>query len=240
MVKDNFGKITALYEHSASLNPESIRRQRYNLTLFAEKKGFNNLRHYSDDGFAGTNTNRPAYQQLMEDIQNDKVRVLIVRDMARLTRNMKDYAQLCEELDMHGVRLIALNEKIDRLPAFIIDEHSGLQCELHGDYYFPILFDPEQENLEPLGKWGLMYHDHLKAEHPGRYAHLLLSGQLMDHLRQIDQQCKERFETMMEAYRQKWHITEALKAEDPMRWVQMMNNARNETEWCIAQELIFN
>lgn len=39
---------------------------------------------------------------------------------------------------------------------------------------------------------------------------------------------------------QKWNITEALKAEDPMRWVGLMNNARNEVEWFITKELIFN
>lgn len=131
MVKNMITKIAALYARSAAPNPENIRRQCSSLTNFAAMNGFNDLRHYSDDGYAGTNTNRPAYQQLMEDIRNDKVSVLLVRDMARLTRNMKDYARLCKELDTHGVRLIALNEKIDRLPAFIIDGYSGSRCELH-------------------------------------------------------------------------------------------------------------
>ena len=45
---------------------------------------------------------------------------------------------------------------------------------------------------------------------------------------------------MMAAYKQKWNITEALKAEDPMRWVGLMNNARNEVEWCIIREIIQN
>lgn len=125
MIKNMITKITALYARSAAPNPENIRRQCSSLTNFAAMNGFNDLRYYSDDGFAGTNTNRPAYQQLMEDIRNDKVSVLLVRDMARLTRNMKDYARLYKELDRHGVRLITLNEKIDRLPA------SGLRYELH-------------------------------------------------------------------------------------------------------------
>ena len=240
MYKNNLREITALYERSATLDPESIRRQRNNLTNFAKRHNFKNLRHYSDDGFSGANMNRPAYQQMMEDIRNDKVKVLIVRDMARLTRNMKAYAQLYEELDLHGVRLIAANEKIDRLPAFIIDEHSGLRCELHGDYYFPILFDPEQENLEPIGKWGIMRKKYLEDDRPGLFSRLLLTGKLMDHLRDIDTQANERFDALMDGYKRTWNITEALKAEDPMRWVGLMNNARATAEWEITTEIIFS
>ena len=75
------GKITALYERSAYPNPENIRRQRNNLATYASNKGFQNLRHYTDDGFAGTDTDRPAFNQLMEDIHNEKIGILIVRNL---------------------------------------------------------------------------------------------------------------------------------------------------------------
>ena len=234
------GKITALYERSAYPNPENIRRQRNNLATYASNKGFQNLRHYTDDGFAGTDTDRPAFNQLMEDIHNEKIGILIVHDLARLTRKIEALSDFTNELDLHGVRLIALNECMDRLPLFIIDEHSGLRCELHGDYYFPVLLDPEEEDEEPLGRWGLMAKQHMEEYHPGRFSRLLLTGKLMDHLRDIDREANEQFESMMAAYKQKWNITEALKAEDPMRWVGLMNNARNEVEWFITKELIFN
>ena len=234
------GKITALYERSGCSDPENIHRQRNNLATYASNKGFQNLRHFTDDGYAGTNTDRPAFKQLMDDIRDDDIGILIVRDLARLTRKMETLSDFYKELDLHGVRLIALNERMDRLPLFIIDENSGLMCELHGDYYFPILLNPEEEDEEPLGRWGLMATQHLEEYHPGRFSRLLLSGKLMDHLREIDREASEQFESMMAAYKQKWNITEALKAEDPMRWVGLMNNARNEVEWFITKELIFN
>ena len=56
MYKNTLKEITALYERSATLDPESIRRQRNNLTNFAKRHNFKNLRHYSDDGISGTNT----------------------------------------------------------------------------------------------------------------------------------------------------------------------------------------
>lgn len=234
------GKITALYERSACPDPENIRRQRNNLATYACNKGFQNLRHYTDDGFAGTDIDRPAFKQLLDDICKEKIGILIVRDLARLTRKMETLSDFNKELDLHGVRLIALNERMDRLPLFIIDEHSGLRCELHGDYYFPVLLDPEEEDKEPLGRWGLMAKKHLEEYHPGRFSRLLLSGKLMDHLREIDHEADAQFDSMMAAYKRKWNITEALKAEDPMRWVGLMNNARNEVEWFITKELIFN
>lgn len=240
MDNNNVKNITALYERSATLNPENIRQQFNDLTNFAKRHDYKNLRHYSDDGYSGANTERPAYQQMMEDIRNDRVSVLIVRDMARLSRNMEAYARFQEDLDLHGVRLIAVNEKTDRLPLFIIDEHSRLRSELHGDYYLPILFDPEQENLESIGQWGIMRKECLEADRPGLFSRLLRSGKLMDHLRDVDKQANERFDVLMEDYKRTWNITEALKAEDLMRWVRLMNRARHATEWNIVMEIIFS
>ena len=234
------GKITAMYERNAQLSPEKITLQRKELTACANELHFTNLRHYIDDGFSGMNDNRPAYKQLMEDIKNNKIGVLIVRDIARLTRDYKKYPVLENLFDKHEVRLISLTEKIDRLPPTITDVKSGIRYDLHGDYYFPRLSVVDQGIHKPIGKWGMMYRDTLKENHPGLYNRLFLSGQLYDRLHDVDTQANERFGNMMEAYKQKWNITEALKVEDPMRWTGLMNNARNEVEWFITKELIFN
>ena len=74
----------------------------------------------------------------------------------------------------------------------------------------------------------------------GRFSRLLLSGKLMEHLREIDTQANERFDALMDGYKRTWNITEALKAEDPMRWVSLMNNARDAAEWNIITEIIFS
>ena len=131
-----------------------------------------------------------------------------------------------------------MKEKIDRLAPTIFDEATGIRYDLHGDYYFPNLLDPEQENAEPIGKWGLMRQQYLQENHPGLFSRLLLSGKLEAHLRETDKQAGERFDTLMAGYKWSWNITEDLKAEDPMRWVGLMNNARAEAEMNVTAEIV--
>lgn len=83
-----------------------------------------------------------------------------------------------------------------------------------------------------------MHRKHLEEHHLGQYAHLILSGKLIDRLREIDKQATERFDTLMEGYSKEWNITETLKAEDPMRWVQLMNNTKAAAEWNITTEIV--
>ena len=126
----------------------------------------------------------------------------------------------------------------NRLAPTIFDETTGIRYDLHGDYYFPNLLDPEQENAEPIGKWGLMRQQYLQENHPGLFSRMLLSGELEDHLREIDKQANERFDTLMAGYKRTWNITENLKAEAPMRWVGLMNNARAEAEMNVTTEVV--
>ena len=131
-----------------------------------------------------------------------------------------------------------MKEKIDHLAPTIFDEATGIRYDLHGDYYFPNLLDSEQENAEPIGKWGLMHQKYLQENHPGLFSRLLLSGKLEAHLREIDKQAGERFDTLMTGYKRAWNITEELKAEDPMRWVGLMNNAMAEAEMNVTTEIV--
>ena len=70
------------------------------------------------------------------------------------------------------------------------------------------------------------------------FSRMLLSGELEDHLREIDKQANERFDTLMAGYKRTWNITENLKAEAPMRWVGLMNNARAEAEMNVTTEVV--
>ena len=176
----------------------------------------------------------------MEAIRSNKVAAVLVTDGTRLARNYQLFGKLVQEMNDNGVRVILGMEKQQYLPEHIHDDSNGLDYTLHGDYYFPILFDPEQENLEPIGKWGIMRKKYLEDDRPGLFSRLLLSGKLMDHLRDIDTQANERFDTLMDGYKRAWNITEALKAEDPMHWVGLMNNARDAAEWNIITEIIFS
>lgn len=131
-----------------------------------------------------------------------------------------------------------MKEKIDCLAPTIFDEATGIRYDLHRDYYFPNLLDPEQENSKPIGRWGLMRQEYLEKNHPGLFARMLLSGALEDHLREIDKQASERFDTLMAGYKRVWNITENLKADDPMHWTRLMNNARAEAEMNVITEIV--
>ncbi|MDR2568806.1 MAG: recombinase family protein [Oscillospiraceae bacterium] len=119
MTNQATGKITALLSRLSrddDLHGESnsITNQKAMLEHYAKKNGFGNLEHYSDDGYSGTNFERPQWKRLITDIESGKVGVVIVKDMSRVGR---DYLQVGFYTEVmfrrHGVRFIAVSNNID-------------------------------------------------------------------------------------------------------------------------------
>ena len=106
-----------------------------------------------------------------------------------------------------------------------------------GDYFIPDLTLPEE--IRPSGKWGRMHRDYLREHKPIQYNCLLLSGELWTYLADLNEQAQDRLERMIDRMKAVEGITEALKASDPMVWVQSMNNIRARAEEIILQELIY-
>ena len=106
-----------------------------------------------------------------------------------------------------------------------------------GDYDIPDLTLPEEPR--PMGKWGRMRREYLKEHKPIQYNCLLLSGELWTYLADLNEQAQDRLERMIDRMKAVEGITEALKASDPMVWVQSMNNIRARAEEIILQELIY-
>ena len=106
-----------------------------------------------------------------------------------------------------------------------------------GDYYIPDL--PLPQEPRPMGKWGRMHRDYLREHKPIQYNCLLLSGKLWTYLADLNEQAQDRLDRIIEQMKTAEGITEALKASDPMAWVQRMNNIRNRAEKIILQELIY-
>ena len=106
-----------------------------------------------------------------------------------------------------------------------------------GNYYIPDLTLPEEPR--PMGKWGRMHREYLKEHKPIQYNCLLLSGKLWTYLADLNEQAQNRLERMIDRMKAVEGITEALKASDPMVWVQSMNNIRARAEEIILQELIY-
>ncbi len=94
----------------------SIINQKLLLEKYAAEKGFTNCRFYSDDGYTGTNFNRPGWQEVMELIESGQVATLIVKDMSRLGREYLQVGQYTELIfPSYGVRFIAINDGVDSL-----------------------------------------------------------------------------------------------------------------------------
>ena len=70
--------------------------------------------YYIDDGYSGTNSNRPDFQRLLNDVKNEKINTIIVKDLSRLGRNFIEVGNYIEQIfPFLNVRFIAVNEDID-------------------------------------------------------------------------------------------------------------------------------
>ena len=107
-----------------------------------------------------------------------------------------------------------------------------------GDYFIPGLKLLEENR--PIGKWGRMHRKYLKEHHPVQFNNLVLSGNLWTYLADLNKQALQRMDTLIAQMQSAEGITEALKAADPIAWVQRMNNITARAEEIIREELIYN
>ena len=107
----------------------------------------------------------------------------------------------------------------------------------NGDYLIPDLKLSRQPE-KPLGKYGRMRKAYLKEHRPILYNQLLMSEKLYPHLLEIDETAQSRLEQMMPKLAKDAGATEQLKANDPMRWVGLMNTCKAQAEEILMAELI--
>lgn len=121
MTRKNQNRITALYERLSrddELKGESnsIINQKKFLEDYARVNGYKNIRHFTDDGYSGTNFNRPAFQELLGEIEAGNVETIIVKDMSRFGRNYLQVGFYTEILfPKKEVHFIAVNNSFDSM-----------------------------------------------------------------------------------------------------------------------------
>lgn len=108
-----------------------------------------------------------------------------------------------------------------------------------GDYLIPNLTLPPEEANIHLGKWGMMHKDYLQKHRSVVFTTLLAEGKLWQHLKDIDAQAREMFDTLVEQMKEREGVTEQLKEENQMLWVQMMNILQNRANEIVCKDLIF-
>ena len=120
----------------------------------------------------------------------------------------------------------------------IFEERGGTYTQV-GDYLLPDLKLPEEEKRANIGVWGMRHKRFLKENHRVLYANLMTSGKLVAYLDDIERQATAMFLRLVKELAEKENVTEKLKAENQMLWVQKMNNIRNRATEIVNAELVY-
>ena len=121
----------------------------------------------------------------------------------------------------------------------IYDESNGLWYELRGDYYIPCLTVRAQAD-RPIGIWGQRHLRYIKQERKALYTELLTSGRLNTYLADVNDQAEKQMLLLTKQMAEREGVTEQLKAQDQVLWVQRMNSIRDRAMEIVNSELINN
>ena len=122
---------------------------------------------------------------------------------------------------------------------YIYNEQNGLWYELQGDYYIPCLELPAEKEERHTGVWGQRHLRYIREHKKTLYTSLLTSGKLQSYLADVEEQAQNLFDRLMKQRTEREGITETLKADNQMEWVQRMNTLRSAVMETVNAEVIF-
>ena len=130
---------------------------------------------------------------------------------------------------------------MNQSPKHFTNKQTGISYTLapDGNYYLPDLTLPDEQEYD-IGMFGFMRKNYLKNHRKGFYTALLTTGKLNEHLYEIDQTANDRMEFLVNQMAKSEDVTEKLKADNQMLWIQKMTNIRNRAQEIINNELIYN
>ena len=108
-----------------------------------------------------------------------------------------------------------------------------------GDYNIPNLILPTEEVNIRLGKWGMLHKDYLKKHNRAFFNVLLTQGKLYQHCAEIENQAQDMFDTLVEQMKKAEDVTEQLKEENQLEWVQRMGSIHQRARETLCNELIY-
>ena len=121
---------------------------------------------------------------------------------------------------------------------YIYDEKNGLWYELQGYYYIPCLKLPDEEQ-RPIGVWGQRHLRYLQQHRKALYTELQITGKLNGYLVDLNDQAERMFLELVKQLAAREGVTEQLKAQNQMLWVQRMNNIRDRAIEIVNEDLIY-
>ena len=113
---------------------------------------------------------------------------------------------------------------------------NNIEYVLVGDYYIPDLKLPNEER--PIGKYGRMHREYLKEHNSMMFNDLVLDGQLWTYLADLNEQAENRLQFIIKQMQETENVTDELKEQNQMAWVQAMNNIYNRAEEIVIHELV--
>lgn len=113
-----------------------------------------------------------------------------------------------------------------------------IEYERISNYNIPTLRLSSQNEYQ-MGFFGRRYKDYLKENHKIIYYNLLTKQQLLPQIKLVEEEANEFYESLINSLKAKEKVDEKLKANDPIRWVQMMNNIQNRAREIILAEVIY-
>lgn len=122
---------------------------------------------------------------------------------------------------------------------YIYNEQNGLWYELRGDYYIPCLELPAEKEERSIGVWGQRHLRYIREHKKALYTSLLTNGKLQSYLADVEEQAQRLFDRLMKQQAELEGITETLKADNQMEWVQRMNALRSAVIETVNAEVIF-
>ncbi len=119
-----------------------------------------------------------------------------------------------------------------------MENNLNMKYEQQREYFIPCITTKKQPILH-IGVWANRHREYLKQFHRIRYYNLLTSEKLYEYLADIEEQAQNMFNEIVEYLTEKENITEKLKTNNMMLWVQKMNNIRNRAAEIVNTELIY-
>ena len=123
--------------------------------------------------------------------------------------------------------------------AKMIFEELGGTYIRQGDYFLPCLSLPAEKETKPIGVWGQRHLQYIREHKNAFYTSLLTSGKLQSYLADVEEQAQELFDRLMKQRVECEGITETLKADNQMEWVQRMNALWAAVTETVNAEVIF-
>lgn len=111
---------------------------------------------------------------------------------------------------------------------------------MHGEHYIPCLALPTEKENKPIGLWGQRHKRYLQEHKRAFYITLLTSGKLNSYLADINERAQDMFSRLVKEYVNRQGVTERLKVENQLLWVQKMNNIRACVREVVEREIIYS